>query len=52
MSIKINDNASMASKSVVSKSKINGKKKINQYLVVKDIGKGSFGKVKLALDSE
>ena len=44
---------SCVSKSVVSKMKQkDGKKKINQYLVIKDIGKGSFGKVKLALNSE
>jgi len=36
---------------VISK-KEGGKKKINQYIVIKDIGKGSFGKVKLVLDTE
>ena len=39
------------SKSIVSR-KENGKKKINQYIVIKDIGKGSFGKVKLVLNSD
>ena len=29
-----------------------GQKKINQYLLIKDLGRGGFGKVKLALHSE
>lgn len=28
-----------------------GKKKINQYIIIKNIGKGSYGKVKLAFDT-
>ena len=33
-------------------SKQNGKKKINQYIIAKNLGKGSYGKVKLALNTE
>lgn len=29
-----------------------GKKKINQYIVMKEIGKGTFGKVKLVYNTE
>ena len=44
---------SVISKSVISTSKQrDGRKKINQYIVMKQIGKGSFGKVKLVLNSE
>lgn len=42
---------SNVSKSVISRRE-NGKKKINEYIVMKDIGKGSFAKVKLVLNSE
>lgn len=51
---KLDDNASRLSnvtKSVISR-KENGKKKINQYIVVKTVGKGSFGKVKLVLNTD
>lgn len=43
----------MISKSVISTLRQkDGKKKINQYIVMKEIGKGSFGKVKLVLNTE
>lgn len=38
-------------RSIISQKDKGGQKKINQYIVVKTIGKGSFGKVKLALNS-
>lgn len=43
---------SLVSKSVISTRQRDGKKKINQYIVMKEIGKGSFGKVKLALNTD
>lgn len=47
------DETSVISRSVISTSKQrDGKKKINQYIVMKEIGKGSFGKVKLVLNTE
>ena len=49
------DNVSMFSKvshSVISTKMRDGKKKINQYIVMKEIGKGAFGKVKLVLNTE
>lgn len=49
------DNISMFSKvshSVISTKMKDGKKKINQYIVMKEIGKGAFGKVKLVLNTE
>jgi serine/threonine protein kinase len=36
---------------VISTRQRDGKKKINQYILIKDLGRGSFGKVKLALDT-
>ena len=42
---------SVISRSVISTKQRDGKKKINQYIVMKDIGKGSFGKVKLVLNT-
>jgi hypothetical protein len=45
--------ASVISKSVISTQKQKeGRKKINQYIVMKVIGQGSFGKVKLVLNTE
>ena len=49
------DNISMFSKishSVISTKLKDGKKKINQYIIMKEIGKGAFGKVKLVLNTE
>ncbi len=49
------DNISMISKvshSVVSTKTRDGKKKINQYIIMKLIGKGSFGKVKLVYNTD
>ena len=43
---------SKISHSIISKKLPSGKKKINQYIVMKVIGKGSFGKVKLVLNTE
>ncbi len=40
------------SRSVISTKTRDGKKKINQYIVMKLIGKGNFGKVKLVLNTE
>lgn len=40
------------SKSVISTKMKDGKKKINNYIVLKEIGKGSFGKVKLVYDTD
>lgn len=42
--------AGNTSMSIITK-KENGKKKINQYIIMKNIGKGSFGKVKLVLNT-
>jgi [calcium/calmodulin-dependent protein kinase] kinase len=46
------DETSVISRSVISTKQRDGKKKINQYIVMKNIGKGSFGKVKLVLNTE
>ena len=43
---------SLVSRSVLSTRQRDGKKKINQYIIMNQIGKGSFGKVKLALNTE
>jgi serine/threonine protein kinase len=40
------------SRSVISTKTRDGKKKINQYIVMKLIGKGNFGKVKLVLNTD
>jgi serine/threonine protein kinase len=37
---------------VISTKTRDGKKKINQYIVIKLIGKGNFGKVKLVFNTE
>lgn len=47
------DTSSVISRSIISTTKQrDGKKKINQYIVMKEIGKGSFGKVKLVLNTD
>lgn len=49
------DNISVVSKvshSVISTKTRDGKKKINQYIVMKLVGKGNFGKVKLVYNTD
>lgn len=43
---------SKVSKSVKTMKMRDGKKKINQYIVMREIGKGTFGKVKLVYNTE
>ncbi len=43
---------SKVSRSVLSTKTRDGKKKINQYIVMRQLGSGNFGKVKLVYDTE
>jgi serine/threonine protein kinase len=43
---------SKVSHSVISTKMKDGKKKINQYIVMKELGVGAFGKVMLVLNTE
>ena len=43
---------SKVSRSVLSTKTRDGKKKINQYIVMRQLGAGNFGKVKLVYDTE
>lgn len=45
-------NATKHTQSIISTKDMTGNKKINQYIVLKVVGKGSFGKVKLVLNAE
>jgi serine/threonine protein kinase len=56
--ISMNQSFSKVNSSVIHTNRVNktvdeeGKKKINQYIIIKEVGKGGFGKVKLAIHSE
>ncbi len=43
---------SRVSRSVLSSRTRDGKKKINQYIVMRQLGQGNYGKVKLVYDTD